>query len=118
MPVFLIADLDYSDVNFRIFSSSLDDLVAGTVCDIGHKFGKVSIPTYTVTKLNPSSHIFNIQQKPLPVIPKAYSFNEHNGVTFESSHAFSPAYTKEVKHYNGFSEYSKPSWYKGNFQDS
>lgn len=118
MPVFLIAELDYSDINFRIFSNSLDALVAGTVCDIGNKFGRLSIPMYTSTKLNPTSHIFNIQQKPLAVIPKAYSFNEHNGVTFEASHIFSPTYIKEGKHFNGFSDYSTPSWYKGNFQDA
>ncbi|XP_058063445.1 protein yellow [Anopheles bellator] len=34
MPVFLIAELDYSDVNFRIFAAPLATLVAGTVCDV------------------------------------------------------------------------------------
>ncbi|XP_053678774.1 protein yellow [Anopheles nili] len=38
MPVFLIADLDYSDVNFRIFSAPLASLVAGTVCDVQQPF--------------------------------------------------------------------------------
>lgn len=33
MPVFLIAELDWSDINFRIFMAPLDTLVAGTVCD-------------------------------------------------------------------------------------
>lgn len=34
MPVFLIAELDYNDVNFRIYTAPLDELIAGTVCDI------------------------------------------------------------------------------------
>lgn len=120
MPVFLIAELDYSDVNFRIFSGSLDSLVSGTVCDVRSKIQLPKIPIPTYTKLNPSSHHFHLQQqKTLSVIPKAYSFNEHNGVTFESSHTFAPpSYVKEVKHFSGFSDYSKPSWYKSNFQDS
>uniref|UniRef100_A0A182W666 Protein yellow n=1 Tax=Anopheles minimus TaxID=112268 RepID=A0A182W666_9DIPT len=41
MPVFLIADLDYSDVNFRIFSAPLSTLVAGTVCDVQPQFGAI-----------------------------------------------------------------------------
>ncbi|XP_052899763.1 protein yellow [Anopheles moucheti] len=41
MPVFLIADLDYSDVNFRIFSAPLATLVAGTVCDVQPQFGAI-----------------------------------------------------------------------------
>uniref|UniRef100_A0A182T3X3 Protein yellow n=1 Tax=Anopheles maculatus TaxID=74869 RepID=A0A182T3X3_9DIPT len=41
MPVFLIADLDYSDVNFRIFSAPLSTLVAGTVCDVQSSFGAI-----------------------------------------------------------------------------
>uniref|UniRef100_A0A182MVC3 Protein yellow n=1 Tax=Anopheles culicifacies TaxID=139723 RepID=A0A182MVC3_9DIPT len=41
MPVFLIADLDYSDVNFRIFSAPLSTLVAGTVCDVQSQFGAI-----------------------------------------------------------------------------
>lgn len=37
MPVFLIAELDYSDVNFRIYTAPLAELVAGTVCDRSKK---------------------------------------------------------------------------------
>jgi hypothetical protein len=44
MPVFLITELDFNDINFRIFSAPLASLVAGTVCDkpanplLGNKF--------------------------------------------------------------------------------
>lgn len=37
MPVFLLAELDYNDVNFRIYTAPLADLVAGTVCDLSAK---------------------------------------------------------------------------------
>lgn len=33
MPVFLEAELDYSDINFRIYSAPLDTLLEGTVCE-------------------------------------------------------------------------------------
>ncbi|KAM3968057.1 yellow-y [Aphomia sociella] len=33
MPVFLEANLDYSDINFRIYTAPLDSLVEGTVCE-------------------------------------------------------------------------------------
>lgn len=39
MPVFLLADLDWSDVNFRIFTAPLDTLIDGTVCDVHAKKG-------------------------------------------------------------------------------
>lgn len=34
MPVFLITELDYNDINFRIYMAPLDELIAGTVCDV------------------------------------------------------------------------------------
>lgn len=61
MPVFLIAELDYSDVNFRIYSAPLRDLVDGTVCDLSKKpghsrfggYGSVPVPQPKLqTKLN------------------------------------------------------------------
>lgn len=46
MPVFLITELDYNDVNFRIYMAPLDMLIAGTVCDVdlrkGSRFGAVA----------------------------------------------------------------------------
>lgn len=56
MPVFLIADLDYTDVNFRIYSASLSSLITGTVCDISNRvstrFGLNSILSTKPTKSN------------------------------------------------------------------
>ncbi|XP_067636111.1 protein yellow [Eurosta solidaginis] len=34
MPVFLLSDLDYNDVNFRIYTAPLSSLIENTVCDI------------------------------------------------------------------------------------
>lgn len=60
MPVFLIAELDYSDVNFRIYSAPLRDLIDGTVCDLSKKtYGRYGPAPQTIvqqpklqTKLN------------------------------------------------------------------
>lgn len=47
MPLFLMSNLDYNDVNFRIYSAPLQRLVGGTVCDISNqissRFGLNSI---------------------------------------------------------------------------
>lgn len=34
MPVFLLSDLDYNDVNFRIYSAPLTTLIENTICDL------------------------------------------------------------------------------------
>jgi hypothetical protein len=111
MPVFLIADLDYNDVNFRIFSAPLDYLVQGTVCDVRDRVGifnrfaeqpqtivdldlsqkLTSIFPETTVKYSsnalPSSHIYTTQE--ISSTPKAFVFNQHNGVQYE---AHSPQY--------------------------
>lgn len=40
MPVFLIAELDYTDINFRIFSAPLETLIQGTVCSTRRPFNR------------------------------------------------------------------------------
>lgn len=51
MPLFLMSNLDYNDVNFRIYSAPLQRLVGGTVCDISNqissRFGLNSILSQT-----------------------------------------------------------------------
>lgn len=37
MPTFLISNLDYNEVNFRIYSAPLTTLIGGTVCDISNR---------------------------------------------------------------------------------
>lgn len=34
MPVFLLADLDFNDVNFYIYTLPVEDAIRGTVCDL------------------------------------------------------------------------------------
>lgn len=51
MPVFLIAELDYTDINFRIFSAPLESLISGTVCSARSPFNRftpVAIPSIPV----------------------------------------------------------------------
>ncbi|XP_058128159.1 protein yellow [Anopheles ziemanni] len=77
MPVFLIADLDYSDVNFRIFSAPLSTLVAGTVCDVQPKFGAIEpkfggsegteLTTYTETTRLPTTYVQPLAESYAPV---------------------------------------------------
>lgn len=54
MPVFLIANLDYNDINFRIYSAPLQTLIGGTVCDISNRisgrFGLNSVLSTKATK--------------------------------------------------------------------
>lgn len=56
MSVFLNTNLDYNDVNFRIFSTSLQSLIGGTVCDISNRissrFGLNSVLSTRPTKPN------------------------------------------------------------------
>lgn len=44
MPVFLEAELDYSDINFRVYTAPLDALVQGTVCDVPPQYFQ-SVPS-------------------------------------------------------------------------
>ncbi|XP_059061854.1 protein yellow-like [Achroia grisella] len=70
MPVFLEAELDYSDINFRIYSAPLDSLVKETVCEPP---ARVQLNPHThiqpqsaIYNTNPGLtwHISNIQNKP------------------------------------------------------
>lgn len=97
MPVFLLADLDYSDINFRIFSAPLDQLVAGTVCE---RSSRIIKPSYiapsivyenvdelnlpiTVVPISPSNSIVS-KSFTTQTSPKAFVFNQHNGVVLET----------------------------------
>lgn len=105
MPVFLIAELDYTDVNFRIFSAPLSNLVRGTVCEARQPITAVPVTRYIAPNLaldtmqdisvtvpapsikisvqEPRSHIFSSQQL-AAAAPKSFRFNQHNGVAFET----------------------------------
>lgn len=100
MPVFLIANLDYTDINFRIYSAPLQTLIGGTVCDISNRisgrFGLNSILSTKPTKTNifgtnniglgafkstisPDSNSIQAQQ---PLIGNVYDVREPLAQTF------------------------------------
>lgn len=123
MPVFLLAELDYTDINFRIFSAPLDSLLANTVCNVGRtlsRFSPISVlpaspplrqSTFQPTTFQPTTYQYidaptsalsnGYQQttqkflsytntpSTVPSSPKAFIFNQHNGVTYKTE---SPAY--------------------------
>ncbi|XP_030377968.1 protein yellow [Scaptodrosophila lebanonensis] len=134
MPVFLLSDLDYSDVNFRIYTAPLGALIENTVCDLrNNAYGPAN--SVSIPKQAPTSPLYTKQYRPtlqlpqkpqllpgapwvpppsrnyLPAgssnaigrgissvsvstntvgpagieVPKAYVFNQHNGLTYETS---------------------------------
>lgn len=116
MPVFLITELDYSDINFRIYSAPLSTLISGTVCDrnqiptIGTNFPSVAIkqnaayedystaalsPGYTIgstsipyTKApSPPTPLYTTKLE-IPSTAKAYVFNQHAGMYKSQSPSF------------------------------
>ncbi|XP_055371453.1 protein yellow [Condylostylus longicornis] len=134
MPVFLLSDLDYNDVNFRIYTASLNDLIEGTVCDAkvnlyqpkpiyngyrprpigGYQKPQYQKPIYqapqpvtqkslllpaipqvkepvnnylpvSIPASPPVSAYYTTQRVPISHIPKAFIFNQHNGLNYETS---------------------------------
>lgn len=101
MPVFLITQLDYTDINFRIFSAPLDDLLAGSICSnrrstSTHRFAPTSVfPVYGYTT-SALSRGYDYTPTPNPQLvratqtiatsqtPKAFVYNNHNGVTLKT----------------------------------
>ncbi|KAM8721048.1 hypothetical protein ACLKA7_006995 [Drosophila subpalustris] len=128
MPVFLLSDLDYSDVNFRIYTAPLGALIENTVCDLRNNAYGPSNAVSPVTPVykpyrpavlpqkpqlntgwapSPSPPRTYLPAAPAPVnvppsqsissvsvststsggldVPKAYVFNQHNGINYETS---------------------------------
>ncbi|EDV91906.1 protein yellow [Drosophila grimshawi] len=142
MPVFLLSDLDYSDINFRIYTAPLGELIENTVCDLRNNVygpsNTVTLPQqpqaalpalpapappprvtsiYQPSYLRPKTQLstnwapaplapansylpaerpssgqsissVTVSQGLLPNgldVPKAYVFNQHNGLNYETS---------------------------------
>lgn len=135
MPVFLIAELDYTDINFRIFSAPLDNLLQGTVCSQRrplNRFAPITVIPSQATSTTRQSAPYNYlsdystesfsaealspgypdttallgytapqvpvsrQTTQLPTTPKAFVYNQHNGVSHKTE---TPAF------YNFFSQH-------------
>lgn len=139
MPVFLITQLDYTDINFRIFSAPLDTLLTGTACNNRrssvHRFSPAAVYPinygFTADTLSRGYDYSRPTATPSPNIiqathaiatsqtPKAYAFNQHNGVTLKTE---SPAgyYTPSSSNtfgnvYQSHNNYYKqPSGYQSN----
>lgn len=98
MPVFLLSELDFTDINFRIFSAPLESLLQGTACESPvrgiHRFSPLSIlkpnyvpesslsPGYDTKYLGydlPTTHIIRTS-----TTPKAFAYNQHNGVSIKT----------------------------------
>uniref|UniRef100_A0A1B0DFR8 Protein yellow n=1 Tax=Phlebotomus papatasi TaxID=29031 RepID=A0A1B0DFR8_PHLPP len=107
MPNFLIAELDYKDINFRIFQAPLHRLISGTICDVnkpihGHIHGHHYAPLDHISSPQLISQPAPTSPPRSSYTPKAYFFNSHNGVSLEMS---SPV---EYHHFQ-----STPSGYHG-----
>ncbi|ALC48634.1 y [Drosophila busckii] len=150
MPVFLLSDLDYSDVNFRIYTAPLGVLVENTICDLrNNAYGPSNsvalpkqqtpvlpqapapqLPRYRPALPNkpPLSTSWAPASSPargyLPAsagqsissvsvstnnnldVPKAYVFNQHNGLNYETSgpHLF-PSHQSSAHQSSGLKSY-------------
>lgn len=130
MPVFLIAELDYSDINFRIFSAPLDSLLAGTVCSARrplHRFSPISILSgkpefidYVGDALSPGYQAPKLIGYSGPVNPshdftsaKAFVYNQHNGVALKTE---SPPAYYPTTNYNPFASHDIYNPNTGNYQ--
>ncbi|XP_058443020.1 protein yellow [Malaya genurostris] len=74
MPVFLITELDYSDINFRIFSAPLSTLVSGTVCDTQPTFGPGAVqPKFGGSDSSDTSLVQTSYTQPISYTPTSYT---------------------------------------------
>ncbi|EDW66362.1 protein yellow [Drosophila virilis] len=132
MPVFLLSDLDYSDVNFRIYTAPLGALIDNTVCDLRNNvYGpsnsvsspkqppqpqlvgppatagykpyrppqkpqlstswvpspptRTYLPAAAAGGAAPGQSISSVSVSTGVDVPKAYVFNQHNGLNYETS---------------------------------
>ncbi|XP_028163887.1 protein yellow-like [Ostrinia furnacalis] len=69
MPVFLEAELDYSDINFRIYTVPLETLVQGTVCEAPVQFRSGVNPSQNPQNLP----VLRYQATPSPLRTKSYT---------------------------------------------
>lgn len=95
MPVFLITELDYNDVNFRIFSAPLETLIAGSVCD-GRKAQR---QPYTVNRFAPVQPIavIPVEQVPSTTSTRRPNYTSYfNDYSTENDSSLSPGYNSKT----------------------
>ncbi|KPJ12548.1 Protein yellow [Papilio machaon] len=60
MPVFLEAELDYSDINFRIFTSPLSNMIEGTVCEPPSFAISTPLPSQSLAPSIPETSLYGL----------------------------------------------------------
>ena len=97
MPVFLEANLDYSDVNFRIFAAPLSYLAKDTVCDI--------YPAYQPVRNGLAEY------SKFPVTPQ---YITRGLLPLKRLDGLSPNYNVPM-HYSNQGHHTRPAWWSHNF---
>lgn len=101
MPNFLIAELDYTDINFRIFTARLDDLIADTVCDPRVPAAPKNLLSGHYDGLNALSHSSYPLYDPAPThhTPDYHSSDYHT----QSHQSYPQSYYQGPQHHdNGY----------------
>lgn len=82
MPVFLEAELDFSDKNFRVYTAPLNELIKGTVCDLQKSTGDAILREDYTSLRQPQTFDFkpNLQAVAVPA-----SFDGHGQSFFQSN---------------------------------
>lgn len=96
MPVFLITELDYNDINFRIFSAPLDTLVAGTACDNRQPQRQPSFSVNRFTPVQPIA-VIPVEQVQSTRRPNYNNFFNDYSTENDSNLSLSPGYTPKTK---------------------
>lgn len=115
MPVFLITELDYSDINFRIYSAPLSTLIANTVCDKGFRpvlsnnidiKGNSHYQDYSTEALSPGytvgpTHLAYTRtstSSELPSTSTGYLYKQLNGVSYKPQTPSFVTYFPQYQH--------------------
>lgn len=134
MPVFLISELDYNDINFRIYSAPLQNLIENTVCDVkittpSQRFQSTQqlqyIPPFKQISTQKSTSILPLSTSSLkpsesyltsppssvifttqriPYFTKTFYINQNNGLNYEENNS--------QEYLNGLSIQKKINWLK------
>lgn len=96
MPNFLLDSLDYTDINFRIFTQRLDDLVADTVCD-----PRVPVHQSVHNRFGPSTLVVTpVAHNHYTPLAKTTSYVNHASVYPVHQQIYPVSYHHEQSHFN------------------
>ncbi|CAH2062923.1 unnamed protein product, partial [Iphiclides podalirius] len=132
MPVFLESELDYSDINFRIYTAPLYNLIQGTVCEppstIMPTVGPMPLMNTKIIEQTPLYGL-SLNLPPIPVQPSYYTSVSLNGQRLRSYNqaplsASSMASFLDVPRQTSYSMsrkanlngFNKPWWQRGKYE--